>query len=138
VQLQSRWNSSLMPSSSNWLEWTPLWCATRSNFAPTDSFSALAVPSLQNWESVQMDGNDQPSRQNKLLREMRRRVLQIGCWRWPLTLASDTPSPYFISHHLPARYMLHIFVPVGTHTFPHLLLPEALQRNNYTKCDECH
>jgi hypothetical protein len=33
--------------------------------------------------------------------------------------------------------MSHIFVPVGTQTFPHLLYHEALQRNNYTECDEC-
>ena len=32
------------------------------------------------WEPVQMDGNNQPSRQNKLLQETSRRVLQIGHW----------------------------------------------------------
>jgi len=46
------------------------------------------------------------------------------------------PPLYFIPHHLPA--CLHIFVPVGTQTFPHLLYPEALQGNNYTECDKCH
>ncbi len=44
------------------------------------------------------------------------------------TLVFDPPSLYFISHHPLACYMLHILVPVGTHTFPHLLLPEALQK----------
>jgi hypothetical protein len=55
---------------------------------------------------------------------------------FPLMLVSDTPLA--ILHHLPTCYMLHIFVPVGTHTFPHLLLPVALQRDNYIECDECY
>ena len=66
----------------------------------------------------------------------------VGVDRYDQIFALDKsfwpPSLYFISHHLPACYMLHIFVPVGTHTFLHLLYPEALQRNNYTECNECH
>ncbi len=49
-----------------------------------------------------------------------------------LDTVSD-PPPHSISHHLPACYMLHIPVPVGTHTFPRSLYPEALQGNNYKR-----
>ena len=41
----------------------------------------LGCNRTQNWEPVRMDGNDQPSRQNNLLRETRRGVPQIRLWR---------------------------------------------------------
>ena len=139
------------------LKWIRRWCPSRRTDRdelhhdvqlhqilrwPTPPMPWLRPP-LQNWEPVWMDGDDQPKRQNKLLWETCRRVLQIGHWRWPgwpnLCPRHKFLTPlYFISHHLPACSMLHIFVLVGTHTFPHLLYPEALQRNNYTECDECH
>ena len=88
-------------------------------------------------ETISLQGKKTSSRNVSESTPNRALVLTGPTKSLPSTQVFDPPL-YFISHHLPACYMLHIFVLVGTHTFPHLLYPEALQRNNYTECDECH
>ena len=112
VQLQSRWNSSLMPSPLNWLEWTPLWCATTSNFAPTDSSSALAATALKfrnpfEWmETISLQGKTNFF--EKHVGEYSKSG--VGVDRADQSFALDTSfwHPFSILHLSPAPYMLHV------------------------------
>ena len=62
--------------------------------------------SLQSWESIRMDGNDQFKGEDKLLWKTCRRISEIGCWSWPRR-SNLCPWRQFLTENEQTKNTLH-------------------------------
>ncbi len=101
---------------------------------------------LQNWQPVWLDGNDQPPRENKFIQKTHWRIFKIQSrsgqswpdfcpWRQLLT-----PLPHT---HTSSPLCLHVtqnFVPSWSTScppHPHTFCFRGFTKNNTLRCDEC-